>query len=91
MKALIAATCVAVLAAVGYYFWSEYSAHKLRTEIAQNNQRARLELQNQAKTTGYNDDVNGYCVSMRTLLDGELKDNDFAKDLVHNCRLLGYL
>lgn len=25
MKALVAVTCIAVLAAVGYYFWSEYS------------------------------------------------------------------
>lgn len=25
MRALVAVTCVAVLAAVGYYFWSEYS------------------------------------------------------------------
>ncbi|MBB6013481.1 hypothetical protein HNR59_002870 [Aquamicrobium lusatiense] len=28
MKALIAATCVALLAAVGYYFWNEHSEAK---------------------------------------------------------------
>lgn len=27
MKALIATTCIAVLAAVGYYFWNEYSRY----------------------------------------------------------------
>lgn len=28
MKALVAITCIAVLAAVGYYFWAEYSDAK---------------------------------------------------------------
>lgn len=30
MKALVAATCVALLAAVGYYFWGEYTEAQSR-------------------------------------------------------------
>ena len=30
MKAVIAAACVAVIIAVGYFFWGEYSAHAER-------------------------------------------------------------
>lgn len=35
MKALVAATCVALLAAVGYYFWSEYSASQQKAAYAE--------------------------------------------------------
>lgn len=32
MKALIAATCLAVLAAVGYFFWGEYEARAAKAQ-----------------------------------------------------------
>lgn len=36
MRALIAATCIAVLAVVGYYFWGEYTRYsKQRAEAAE--------------------------------------------------------
>lgn len=35
MKALVAATCVAVLATVGYYFWGEYLAMPLGSRALQ--------------------------------------------------------
>ncbi|MER2536025.1 MAG: hypothetical protein ABTQ31_12765 [Rhizobiaceae bacterium] len=28
MRALVAAACIAIIAAVGYYFWSEYSTYR---------------------------------------------------------------
>lgn len=31
MKALVTATCVAILAATGYFFWGEYKAYAART------------------------------------------------------------
>lgn len=34
MKTLIAATCIAVLGAVGYFFWGEYSRYSERTAAA---------------------------------------------------------
>jgi Tfp pilus assembly protein PilE len=32
MKALVAVTCIAVLAAVGYFFWGEYRTYLIRAE-----------------------------------------------------------
>lgn len=32
MRALVAVTCIAVLAAVGYYFWGEYSEAQAKYE-----------------------------------------------------------
>lgn len=35
MKALIAATCVSVLLAVGYFFYWEYQAYQQRAQVAE--------------------------------------------------------
>lgn len=48
MKALIAATCVAVLAAVGHYFWKEYRASQIAADEAEYH-RARIERENEAR------------------------------------------
>jgi hypothetical protein len=37
MRALIAATCLSIMAAIGYYFWSEHQA-------AQERERTRIEI-----------------------------------------------
>ena len=57
MKALVAATCVAVLAAVSYFFWGEYSTYRERahTEVVRaENQRAKNEAERFAATATQN-------------------------------------
>ncbi|KQZ81873.1 hypothetical protein ASD64_08930 [Mesorhizobium sp. Root157] len=51
MKVLIAATCIAVLAAVGYYFFGEYrEAEHARAAQALADQRARAEMEAELKS-----------------------------------------
>lgn len=40
MRALVAVTCIAVLGAIGYYFWNEYSEARERSEA-----QKRLEME----------------------------------------------
>lgn len=43
MKLLIGATCVAVIAFVGYFFWNEYADAQARAENAQALERTAFE------------------------------------------------
>lgn len=53
MKALLAATCVAVLAVVGYYFWGEWQKHAAAQEYADNLASAKADLFRLAQAEPY--------------------------------------
>lgn len=44
MRLLVGATCIAIIAAVGYYFWGEYSRH-LAATAAENSRQAAVEAE----------------------------------------------
>lgn len=50
MRVLVAITCLAVLAAIGYFFWSEYreSEQRKAAQIARGEQVIREEMQKEA-------------------------------------------
>lgn len=104
MKALIAATCLAVLATVGYFFWGEYQAAadaKLRADAAEAVRQLRAEADRNAREEifrlayaepGEEDMASGWCrlTAMRAE-DGHLKGNKEAERIVANCKRLGLL
>ncbi|GEM_PF-3353886 len=49
MRVLIGATCVAVLAFVGYFFWGEYQQSQAATRAAQAMHKATMEKQKEQR------------------------------------------
>lgn len=104
MKALIGTTCIAILAAVGYFFWGEYQAAadaKLRADAVEAVRQLRAEADRKAREEifrlayaepGEEDMASGWCklTAMRAE-DGRLKGNAEAERIVQNCKRLGLL
>lgn len=90
MKALVAATCVAVLAAVGYYFVGEIRAHSAKSERLERIEGARAELFKFANAApGDDDKVKQYCSYIRD--HNKTDKSEYSRQLETNCRSLGYL
>lgn len=97
MKALIAAACVAVILAVGYYFWGEYSHHaeqaaaNAAANTAMEAKRAALfTLANAGKSE--DDMVRAWCKLAKMRIDGGIwESNATAAAAVGDCRHFGYL
>lgn len=91
MRILIGATCIAVLAAVGYYFWGEWQTSARSAQIEQSREGARAELFRLAGAEpGDSASVRGFC---KLMADKRYRDNDnseFTATLVRNCSALGY-
>jgi hypothetical protein len=63
MRALVAATCLSIMAAIGYYFWSEHQAWQER-------EPARVETeQKQAEETAFNKFTEICDMNMRNMND----------------------
>lgn len=92
LKWLVGAACVAVVCAVGYFFWGEFREARLRAEIADRRERVRAELFDLAKAEKHDvQRVSDWCKSLDGSLDTSLAGNEMAKTLARNCRALGYL
>jgi len=90
MRALIAVTCVVLIAAVGHYFWREFRAASERAAVAETIEDARLAIYRMSGATpGDRIAAGRWCDQMRKLVRGELKDNYVAVMRVQQCRLLG--
>lgn len=104
MRALVAATCIAILAAIGYFFWGEYQAAadaKLRADAKKAVIEMRIEADRKAREEifrlayaepGEEDMASGWCKLTATRTeDGHLKGNKEAARIVQNCKRLGLL
>src|SRR5690606_16338811 len=94
VTALCAATCVAVLAAVGYFFYGEYAEAKARAAETARLEDVRKELFALAEAgAGEVDKVRKYCSVAETGLTVHyLRDaHDHWRQVVKNCRYFGYL
>ncbi|TPM92730.1 hypothetical protein [Mesorhizobium sp. B2-1-3A] len=91
LKILIAAACVAVIAAVGYFALGEYKAYRLRAEIEAGRESARAELFDLAKAKPYEiDKVRDFCKTMSDRRYGGDDNSEMVRILVRNCSGLGY-
>jgi hypothetical protein len=91
LKALIAAACVAVILAGGYYAWSEYQAYKRRVEIEAGREGARQELFTLAKAKPHETQkVRDFCKTMSDRRYRYDDNTEFVRILVRNCGALGY-
>lgn len=95
LKRVVAMAAVAVIAAVGYYFWSEYSAYRARQDAELTTERARAELFEQAEAgPGDAASVRVWCKIVSDRLDTggySASGAEARRRLVSNCRALGYL
>lgn len=91
LKALVAAACIAILAGVGYYFYSEARLAAEKTARTERIEGARRELFGLAKAKAHEvDKVRDFCgflVSPKFTGDKDV----FYRQVVVNCRNLGYL
>ncbi len=94
MKVLIAITCTCVIAVSAHYGYAKYSDRALENERNARVEGARSELFQFAKAEPHEiEKVKQWCSTTRDLtgVGGTLADNDVAKNLVRNCRALGFL
>lgn len=90
MKALIAATCVAILATVGYYFWGEYSEAKAQRERDAEIAVVRAQVFEDARASpGDYAKARQHCDFVRKNRDSQLF-GDYAKIASSRCILAGF-
>lgn len=101
LKLLVGTACVAVIAAVGYFFWGEYDQYSQRVEREQEIEAAKVEREQQFEAAknelfkyaeaepGDFVKVKVYCRDTNVRRDHS--ENPFIKQILTNCRALGYL
>lgn len=88
MKALVTATCVAVLAAVGVYLWGQFSERQQSRAALTHDEGVRKELFEFAKALpGDDEKVRSFCTRVRDASD----QSEAFRQVAANCRALGYL
>jgi hypothetical protein len=94
-RAVIVAACVAVIAFVGYFFWGEFRRYRDEVNAQETDRAVRDELFSMAKAKRSEPEkVRAYCARAEHEvydLDGQLRDNSIAKQLVINCQVQGFL
>lgn len=93
MKALVVVTCVAVLAAVGYYFWGEYGSFRAKSDREARADGARKELFELAQAGEYErDKVVSFCNGVDNIIQNIASPDtvDMWQQVKTNCRVLGY-
>ena len=91
MKTLVAAACLAVLAAVSFYFWGEYRQMRRATEIQAGRESARQELFQLSGAKSFETEkVRDFCKRMSDKRYRENDNSDFVRILVRNCGALGF-
>lgn len=94
MKALVAATCIAVLAFVGYFFWNEYEKRSARNERAASIEHAHTEIMDLAKgAAGLSDaeKARNYCSVLERSNRNNPTPSSAREQIIKNCRRFGYL
>lgn len=92
LKGLIAAACVVVIAAGGYYLWGQYQYRAAANARAENINAARNELFRLAGAEKGDDAaVRRFCSGLDSRIKTDLKDNDMAPAVLRNCRALGFI
>lgn len=93
MNRLVAATCVAVLAAVGYFFWGEYGSFRANADKEARASDARKELFELAQA-GENerDKVVSFCNDVDNIIQNIASPDtvEMWRQVKKNCRVLGY-
>lgn len=91
-KTLVRVACTVVIAAGGYYLWTQYQAHAERSERIATYKAARDELFKLAGASEGDDAlVRGFCSRTRDRLTSDLAGNFVAENAVRNCRAFGFL
>lgn len=92
MRILVGIACCSIIAVSAYYFWGEWSSYRASVQRADDRKRAEAELYDLSKSVpGDRSHVEEWCKMMRNRFDNDLKGNEYAKDLVNNCRALNFL
>jgi hypothetical protein len=90
MKALIATTCVALLAAVGYFFYGEYAEAQARTERAAERAALLREVYSDARAEpGEAAKVMKHCDFVRDSVSSKTI-GDYAKVASARCSAAGF-
>jgi len=91
LKTLLAATCIAILAGIGYYFYGEIRLAADRAEEAKTREYVRRELFQLAGATPQEaDKVRKFCTTLVSP-SWQAEKDAFYRRIVGNCRALGYL
>ncbi len=91
MRYLIGAACIAVIAAVGYYFWGEWQAHQAAVARDADIKRAESALYEALKLEpGDIAGARSWCRSIRDDRD-IIRDEDFRNSILETCRALRHI
>lgn len=93
-RLLVIVACMAIIAAVGYYFWGEYRASRARAEAVADERAAHAELFEYAKAKRSEPEkVARWCKNLAAKMerDIEARTNRIVRQAVSNCRYFGYM
>lgn len=96
MKQLVALTCLAVLAAVGYFFWGEYETHSARkarvaAATAQQDKIRRDIYRLAAADPDERDVALTFCKASKLRLDWEQSPSSSQQAIVQGCKQIGLI
>lgn len=95
MKTLVAITCLAVLAAVGYFFWGEYNVYaakeaRIAAATAQRDQIRRDIYRLAAADPDEHDVARTFCKASKLRLEWEKSPSSQQQAIVQGCKQLGF-
>lgn len=92
MKYLIAGACLTIIAAGAYFGISEFNAYRQRAAYSRGAEAARAELfKLSGSKEGDTERVRRLCKQADAMIDAGTNKSDLFKQVVSNCRALGYL
>lgn len=95
MKALVAAACIAIIAAVGYYFWQEHQRSLVARGIAAASARREAAVKALFDAAGARpfeaSKVRKFCAEMDRQNETAKGNIDALVSVTERCRALGYL
>lgn len=92
LKGLVAAACVVVISAGGYYLLGQFQSWRAAKADRELTETVRTEIFKLARAAP--GDISGaraFCKQITERLDSDLKDNSEAHRVSKNCRALGYV
>ncbi|UWU19632.1 MULTISPECIES: hypothetical protein [unclassified Rhizobium] len=92
LKGLIAATCIVIIAGGAYFGWNAFEKNQATNRTAASTEEARKELFDLASANDNEPErVRTYCSLINDELGKRITDNDYSRNILRNCRALGYL
>lgn len=92
LKGLVAAACIVIIVSGSYFGWNNFQKKQTENRSLAASEEARKELFDLASASDDEPErVRTYCSLIKDELGKGITDNAYSRNIISNCRTLGYL